>query len=47
MPHPPRPLEATFTDHRFFAIMTLTGLLTAGVSPAVYPYLLRREGPEA
>lgn len=47
MLRPPRPREATFTDRRFFSIMTLTGLLTAVVSSAVYPYSLRREGLEA
>jgi P-type Ca2+ transporter type 2C len=47
MRRPPRPRDATFTDRRFFTMMTLTSLLTAGVSLAVYLYSLRREGLEA
>jgi P-type Ca2+ transporter type 2C len=47
MRRPPRRRDATFTDRRFFTTMTLTALLTAGVSLAVYLYSLRREGLEA
>lgn len=44
---PLRERDATFTDRRFFTMITLTGLLTAGVSLAVYLYSLRHEGLEA
>ncbi len=43
MKRPPRRRDATFTDRRFFALLSLTGLLTAGVSLAVYLYSLQYE----
>lgn len=43
MRRPPRSRGATFTDRSFFVTMILTGILTAGVSLAVYLYSLRYE----
>ncbi len=43
MRRPPRSRGATFTDRGFFVTMILTGILTAGVSLAVYLYSLRYE----
>src|SRR4030095_8409172 len=42
----PRPRNERITDSGFLATMLLTGVLTAGVSFAVYLYGLRTETPE-
>lgn len=46
MKRPPRRRDEAFTDRGFFATMILTGLLTAGVSLAVYLYGLRYQSLE-
>jgi Ca2+-transporting ATPase len=46
MKRPPRRRDEAFTDRGFFATMILMGLLTAGVSLAVYLYGLRYENLE-
>ncbi|HEX5082573.1 MAG TPA: cation-translocating P-type ATPase, partial [Blastocatellia bacterium] len=47
MKRPPRRREESFTDRSFFIMMIVTGLLTAGVSLAVYLYSLQYETLEA
>ncbi len=47
MKRPPRRKEEMFTDRNFLATVILTGVLTSGVSLAVYLYGLRYESLEA
>lgn len=46
MKHPPRSRNERITDGGFLGTMLLTGLLTAGVSLAVYVYALKHESLE-
>jgi P-type Ca2+ transporter type 2C len=46
MKRPPRRGNEAFTDRSFFAMMSITGVLTAGVAFAVYLYGLRYENLE-
>jgi P-type Ca2+ transporter type 2C len=46
MKRPPRRANEAFMDRSFFVMMSLTGVLTAGVCFAVYLYALRYENLE-